>query len=503
MMWRAFFASLCLMAKPVIAGHYTHDRIIGFSEDGQYFAFKTYGLQRGSGLPYAHVFVVDLHRKAWVPGSPFRSGRDETAMAEIEAAPFVALERVRHDALSNASALLQELDIRRPATVLYAAGIGQTHSPPDMARVAIPHPDNPTAQPMGEFALRISDIPVPAGDMHCLRPDTLRGYRLELIHADGSAQLLHEDARLPASHGCAEAYRVDAVVSAGYPQADAPVVAMISVWRQGFEGLERHVIAAPVPPRNDAAGGPASPPAQPDLDSVIAEFIDAGEMRDVTELDGALPARQQADPSELRWPDADLPPLARAVEIFAAQDGYANHGRLWMTEEHVEITPEGAGGPMRLSVIRLQAFNLGAARRDELIEFLGADVVAPPEAFGAGPDVEWRFVMRPVQGMRADLVAASRRDIAAGQASDCGPSACTSADPLDADALSLSCAALNPADIRGAATRLGQALAERVEGAQATDWLVEHGLWQSDATQIISVRSGAAQACWWAMQTPN
>lgn len=503
MIWRVVLIIACLLAKPGFAGHFTHDQIIGFSEDGRFFAFKTYGLQRGSGLPYATVFVVDLVQNAWVPGSPFRAGRGEEAMAEVEAAPFAALEQVRQAAMDNSAFMLRELGIRRPATVLYSAGIGQVHRTEQVTRVFIPHPDHPTAQPMGELSLRLSGIPVPAALDYCARPDDLRGYRLELLHPDGGAQILHEDQRIPASRGCAEAYRIDAVVSAGYPQQETPVVALISVWQQGFEGLDRHVIATPIPPRPTSTTATATATPQTDLNNLIADFLRGAEPLDVAELEATLPLRQQADPAALRWPDADLPPVARATEIFAARDGFAPHGRIWLSQEDVDITPEGAGGPMPVSLIRLQTFNLGAARRDALMDILDADAVAPLAAFGAGPDIEWRFVMRPVQGMRADIVAAARLEIAAGDAVECGPSTCTTPEPLDTDRLGLPCNRLAPTEVSGAATALGQALAMHADSAQTSHWLIEHGLWQADALQIIPVRSGASQACWWAGQRPD
>lgn len=501
MILRAFTVIFCLLATPGFSGDFTHDRIIGFSEDGRFFAFKTYGLQRGSGLPYATVFVVDLSQNAWVSGSPFRAGRDESSMAEVEAAPFAALERVRREALDGAATMLHDLGIRRPATVLYSAGIGQAHMAQEVTRISIPNPDNPTAQPMREFALGLSGIPVPAAVDYCLRPDALRGYRLELLQPGGGAQVLHQDQRIPASRGCAEAYRLDAVVSAGYPQPDDSLVALISVWQHGFEGLERHVIAAPIPPLSEAAAT-SSAASQPDLNSLITDFLGSAAALDVADLDAALPVRQQTDPSALRWPDAELPPLARAIEIFAAQEGFAPHGRIWMTQETVEITPEGAGGPVRVSLISLQAFNLGEARRNDLMDLLDATAVAPLDAFGAGPNVEWRFVMRPIQGMRADIVAAARHEIAAGAPVDCGPSVCTSPEPLDMDSFVPACAELPPSQVSGALTELGQALAIR-EGAQAAEWLVEHGLWQADAMQIVPVQSGAPQACWWTAQRPD
>ncbi|MCA1775639.1 MAG: DUF2259 domain-containing protein [Loktanella sp.] len=171
---------MALLAGQSKAGQYTHDQIIGFSEDGRYFAYETFGLQRGSGLPYASIYVVDLDRDAWVSGTPFEASEGE-------------------------------------------------------------------ADPMGSFSLVLESITAPGGADYCYQPESLRGYRMTLQAPGAAAQTLHADQRIPASRGCPTAYRLDAVVSAGYPQESSTLVAMISVWRQGFEGQERHVISLPVP----------------------------------------------------------------------------------------------------------------------------------------------------------------------------------------------------------------------------------------------------------------
>lgn len=493
MIRRAVLCIIAMLASPVLAGQYTHEQIIGFSQDGRYFAFKTFGLQRGSGLPYATVYVVDLQQNAWVQGSPFRAGRDETDMAAVEAAPYAALDDVRRQARDAAAPMLRDLAIIRPATYLFAAGIGQAHAPDAVTQIVIPNPDDPTAPPVDTFGLGLAEITVPAGVEYCAHPDALRGYRLEYVAPDGTRQVLHEDQRIPASRGCAQAYRLDAVISAGYPQVETPLVALISVWRQGFEGLQRHVIATPVP-----ALGQMQQDQNPD--KIIDQFMHGLTPLDIDVLEARLPARQQADPGILRWRDADLPDVARAVEVFAAQDGFADYGRLVLHNRQVEIIPDGAGVPVTLSLIRLQAFNLGAARHAELVDIFGEETIAPPDAFGAGPDTEWRFVMRPVQGMRADIITAGRRDITDAQTHDCGPSACGSAAPLISD----TCNDLATPDIPGATTRLGKALAGLADSGAATGWLmIEYGLWQDNGLQVLAGPSPASLSCWWSADTPK
>ncbi|MDD7973264.1 hypothetical protein [Roseinatronobacter alkalisoli] len=92
--------------------------------------------------------------------------------------------------------------------------------------------------------------------------------------------------------------------------------------------------------------------------------------------------------------------------------------------------------------------------------------------------------------MRADIVAAPRHEIASVSAMDCGPSACASPEPLGMDTLGQPCASLVPTQVSGAATELGQALAKQDDSAQTLHWLVEHGLWQADAMQIIAFQAG-------------
>jgi predicted secreted protein len=235
------------LSLPARAGHFTHDDVIGFSTDGRHFAFTTYGLQRGSGLPFASVFVVDLVQDSWVAGTPLQAQRPESDMAAVEAAPFQALEQVRTEAMSAARPLLEQLAIHRPATVLFARGLGEVHQAPSRSVISRPHPDDPTEPPWGSFTLDLDPVTVPIGADYCPDPSAVSGYRLVRTGADGRAVTLHEDASVPASRGCPVAYRLDAVLSAGYPLEGALGVALISVWRQGFEGLDRHVIAVPVP----------------------------------------------------------------------------------------------------------------------------------------------------------------------------------------------------------------------------------------------------------------
>ncbi len=426
---------LLCFAPPALAGSFTHDHVIGFSEDGRYFAFETYGLQRGSGLPYANLFVVDLARNAWVEGTPYRGRMEEVHMAEVEAAPFAALGQVRSEVKASAGATLERLAIERPATRLFSRGLGEVHAASAEAIISTPHPDDPTRLAPASMKLLLEPVARPGGADYCWEPESLRGYRLSLEHPDGRGEVIHADARIPASRGCPRAYRLDAVLSAGYPQEGDQGVALISVWRDGFEGLERHVIAQPVPLPSSASGsftavtGGERPEAAGSLDEIIQGWLAGTTPQDARAMSEVLQQSLPADPDSVFWPDAELSALTRAALLLEQEEPALPFARTRFDVETRQLAPEGAGGPTTVTLIRASRFNVGPQRRADLIEELGAEVVAPAAEFGQGPNVEWRFVMRPLQGMRADLAAAGRREIGAVDQQRCGLQACLSSLP--------------------------------------------------------------------------
>ena len=64
-------AALMLLVLPAMAANRALINMIGYSEDGDYFAFEQFGIQDGSGFAYSEVFVVDLANDKWTAGTPF------------------------------------------------------------------------------------------------------------------------------------------------------------------------------------------------------------------------------------------------------------------------------------------------------------------------------------------------------------------------------------------------------------------------------------------------
>ena len=59
------------------AGDFAELNILGFSADGAVFAFEQYGVQDGSGFPYAERFYIDTGDDSFVSGTPIRVRIDD------------------------------------------------------------------------------------------------------------------------------------------------------------------------------------------------------------------------------------------------------------------------------------------------------------------------------------------------------------------------------------------------------------------------------------------
>jgi predicted secreted protein len=102
------FAALLFQA-PARAGDFAERYILGFSPGGRSFAFEQYGIQDGTGFPYADIFLIDTQTGQWVAGSPFRVLlKDERAQ----------LKWARRDAVTKAGNALRERLISVPGRIL-------------------------------------------------------------------------------------------------------------------------------------------------------------------------------------------------------------------------------------------------------------------------------------------------------------------------------------------------------------------------------------------------
>lgn len=117
-------------------------------------------------------------------------------------------------------------------------------------------------------------------------------------------------------------------------------------------------------------------------------------------------------------PDADLAPPVRALLLVEHHEGLLPHAR-YRVSWHVAADAQVPGG--QVDYVEVQRFNLGPARHEDLRASVPEEHLADVSEFGVGPDVAWRFVMAPLQGMRAGVRDAARMELSAAQtdAADC------------------------------------------------------------------------------------
>ncbi len=212
------------------AGDYADRALLGFSPDGATFAFEEYGVQDGSGFPYASIYVIDTDADAWVSGTPIR------VRLESEAAP---LAEARADALRRARPILDAHGIGAPGTLLVSNPVNERSADPLTVRFVT----NPyLGSPDRVWTATLTAIPFETSQP-CENLGPVQGFRLVLSRSAGPRRMLHDDAALPASRGCSQEYAISDVILFS-PERAAPVlVVLVSVYSQGFEGPDRRFLA--------------------------------------------------------------------------------------------------------------------------------------------------------------------------------------------------------------------------------------------------------------------
>lgn len=223
-----------MMTAPAVAGDRALANFIGFDESGHYFAFEEYGVQDGSGFAYSSIYIIDVFKDAWVPGSPYRyqAGEDTETLA-----------KARNEAAAMAAGKIAELGITEPADVIAMNGDGEVSDGRTLEFAQVGYFPGETLDPY-KLTLDVYDSQTPT-DCSALTGELGKGYALSIAGNDGVVHELHRDeGMLPKSRGCITDYRIYAIVTQQYASATSGV-AIISTYPVGFEGPDRRFLAVP------------------------------------------------------------------------------------------------------------------------------------------------------------------------------------------------------------------------------------------------------------------
>jgi predicted secreted protein len=172
--------------------------ILGFSADGNVFAFEEYGVQDGSGFPYANRFYIDTTADEFLPGTPIRIRLDNEA-ASVAAA--------RAEAETKGQAVLADRILTANPGYLAAFNAVTEESADPYAILANPRPIFPPIDKPIAFRLEETTAPVSS---QCTDIGETKGFRLIMMHPAGASRTLHDDRSIPASRGCPQGYRLAA-----------------------------------------------------------------------------------------------------------------------------------------------------------------------------------------------------------------------------------------------------------------------------------------------------
>ncbi|WP_306118361.1 MULTISPECIES: DUF2259 domain-containing protein [unclassified Roseitalea] len=226
-----------LSPAPALAGDAARLNVLGFSADASIFAFEEYGIQDGSGFPYANRFYIDTATDTFLAGTPIRVRLDDEA-ADVAQARAMARDQgeaiVGDDVLADNRGWLAGFNA---VTERSADPFVMTVNP----RPVFPPIDDP-------IEVRLEELGFVAEDTCAGVVDTLAGFRLVAIDPTpgGTTRLLHEDDRVPASRGCPLGYRIGGIQVADHPHGPDTYAVLIAVRSYGFEGPDHRWMAVTV-----------------------------------------------------------------------------------------------------------------------------------------------------------------------------------------------------------------------------------------------------------------
>lgn len=227
----AILAAL-FFALPARAGDMATINVLGFSEDGAIFAFEEYGVQDGSGFPYANRFYIDTAADRFLPGTPVRV-RIQDGQATVQEA--------RSDAKEQGQSVISDEELTDGFRAGWNAVTERSAAPHRM--MVNPRPVVPPLDETLEFRLEELALQYPENCRDL--GERIFGFRLLRIgtFAGERTRLVHEDNSIPSSRGCPLGYRITGIETF-HPQSGPAVFAVIiAISRFGFEGPDHRFMA--------------------------------------------------------------------------------------------------------------------------------------------------------------------------------------------------------------------------------------------------------------------
>lgn len=225
------FIVVLSLAANCVAGDFTTLNVIGFSRDGRYLAFEEYGIQDGSGFPYANIYFIDTAKNAYAAPRVAVTIKKESA-SEITAqksSTFLAAKKLRQ--LGIVKGNVGKLLVSHLMTDLTFDGEGDKSVIKFAEEIG-------SMYHRGDYELMITQTPIKTKDCEVFEDET-KMLELKLTNKEeDTIKFLQKDTTLPSSRGCAMDYRIQDV----YLYKDF-IAIFIGVFTRGFEGPDMRFMA--------------------------------------------------------------------------------------------------------------------------------------------------------------------------------------------------------------------------------------------------------------------
>ena len=235
--WFSIFLFLAGVFGNLSAGDTSRLHIIGFSDNGAYFAYERYGIEEGSLDAYSEVFIIDVAKNMYaLPPLRIKGSIDTTHLTEIREQNIQAAARFL-ESFKIDRRIKGELVVYHPYTDLTYQDTRQYFSTADDSVRFLDPTDFRLTGEHPEYTLLLKHFPDKRICPIWEEPAQL----MELILKSGAgSKTLQKDAHLPGSRGCVLCYRIERV----YVYKDR-IVVFLAATLPGFEGFSiRHVVVS-------------------------------------------------------------------------------------------------------------------------------------------------------------------------------------------------------------------------------------------------------------------
>lgn len=230
--------AVLLFIFPAHALDFAKREIIGFSADGNFFAFEQYGSQDGSGFAYSDIFIIDTRTDEWTPGSPYRY------LLKDEEETMTLLESIAIARRINRTSAKDALSIISDPGIVAATNMAD-ESVSDRYRIVIEPksfflPDNIKRM---EFHIEKMNLPPPQTCLDYGLGSNFSGFWLLRTGSANSLITMHKDKNIPKSRKCPLDYAPSDVVMHITGDGKFTVAVLIRMQHLGFEGPDRRFLA--------------------------------------------------------------------------------------------------------------------------------------------------------------------------------------------------------------------------------------------------------------------